>query len=935
MTFDTDDPRLTAYALGELDPAQEQEIDQLLSCSDEARKFVAEIRQTAGWLTQELQKERQAQSPLPPVDLKAIEQTLKARKPELPQRPWWRKRYKTLSIAATLLVGATVGLLTWNVQRAGSGPEMSVFARKHLPRSVATLSHSNLPSAPAPEPPQKRTSAVSNRRIALGPRRLPMSEKDQARAELKPSMEQPGQVPSSNAARFGDRVDSISSDDGQSGPPAGASHGKATHKQVAQAEKVAILGGMPDLESARRFGDFRRSKEADNPVSLDKTAVARRPQGTTTRDLAMAFDKKAEIMAKQLGSSKDRALRSMSQDQGATLTNSGLPVSGPYAQQNSMNQLAPPFLQSGQNQAQKSQQAGVAGAPALAKAAPAPGQMAAAAPTARAPAPASPAPAALQPSAPPATSTETAVVSALAGQAPAEGQKGNQPVRQAEPLDGPMVQVPEPGLNPAEAEPAGNNEAFERIQENPFIRAMEMPISTFAIDVDTASYANVRRYLDQTNQLPPPDAVRIEEMLNYFSYQDPSPPPGSPDPFAITLEVARCPWNGEHRLARIGIAGKTIDPKDRPASNLVFLIDVSGSMAAANKLPLLKWGLERLVEQLSPRDRVALVVYASSASVFLDSTPCDSGGKATILSRIGQLRAEGSTNGGSGIQLAYDMAVRNFKKDGVNRVLLATDGDFNVGITQRDELIKLIEIKAKSNVFLSVLGFGMGNLKDSTLETLADRGNGFYAYIDTADEAHQVLVRQMSGTLVTIAKDVKIQVDFNPAKVEAYRLIGYENRALENADFANDAKDAGEIGAGHHVTALYELVPPGSQNLAAANAAASTSKFLKPAELKGDSPESLAIKLRYKKPDGESSLLVERSVIDQGLDLSQASLDFRLASAVAGFGMLLRNSSYKGNLTYAAVLELAQPALRHDPYDTRKEFCRLVMKASQIVQSAR
>ena len=401
-----------------------------------------------------------------------------------------------------------------------------------------------------------------------------------------------------------------------------------------------------------------------------------------------------------------------------------------------------------------------------------------------------------------------AVAPALAGQAPPKGQDEDQPAQQAPRSDGPVAQLPEPASNPAEVEPAGDNEAFERIRENPFVRAMEMPITTFSIDVDTASYANVRRYLDQMNQLPPPDAVRIEEMLNYFSYQDPTPPPGSPDPFAITLEVARCPWNAEHRLARIGIAGKTIDLKDRPASNLVFLIDVSGSMAAANKLPLLKWGLERLVEQLSPRDRLALVVYAGSASVFLDSTPCDPDGKATILSRIGQLRAEGSTNGGSGIQLAYDCAARNFKKDGVNRVLLATDGDFNVGITQRDELITLIEAKAKSNVFLSVLGFGMGNLKDSMLESLADKGNGFYAYIDNADEAFQVLVRQLSGTLVTIAKDVKIQVDFNPAKVEAYRLVGYENRALENADFANDAKDAGEIGAGHHVTALYELIPP-------------------------------------------------------------------------------------------------------------------------------
>ncbi|MGO9601721.1 MAG: YfbK domain-containing protein [Isosphaeraceae bacterium] len=944
MTFDTDDPRLTAYALGELDPAQEQEIKQLLSCSDEARKFVAEIRQTAGWLAQELQKEHQTKSPLPSVDLQAIEQTLKAREPESPKRPWWREQYKILSIAATLLVGATVGLLAWNVPRAAPRSEMVLSSREHPLKSVVADSANSPPSARTPELPWKTTAVASSPRIALEPGRPLADAGGAAEAKLKRSMAQHGQVPTSTVARLGKRAHSLTSDDRQNGPVASATLGRATQNQVAQTEKTGMMGGTQGPEFSRRLGNLdylHNNKEAGKAIAQDKVSVAGRALAKPTRDLAMAVDKKAETMAKQPGSPKDRTLLSMSRGQGAMMTNSGLPVSGPYAQQNSVNQAMPSSMQNGQNQAQRSRQAGAAGAPALAEAAPAPGQPAAA-PMATAPmvpAPATPPPAVPAPAqaaaAPPVSNERAAAAPALAGQAPPKGLDEDQPVQEVQRSDGPMAQVPEPASNPAEAEPAGDNEAFERIRENPFVRAMEMPITTFSIDVDTASYANVRRYLDQMNQLPPPDAVRIEEMLNYFSYQDPTPLPGSPDPFAITLEVARCPWNAEHRLARIGIAGKTIDPKDRPASNLVFLIDVSGSMAAANKLPLLKWGLEHLVEQLSPRDRLALVVYAGSASVFLDSTPCDSDGKATILSRISQLRAEGSTNGGSGIQLAYDIAARNFKKDGVNRVLLATDGDFNVGITQRDELITLIEAKAKSNVFLSVLGFGMGNLKDSMLESLADKGNGFYAYIDNADEAYQVLVRQMSGTLVTIAKDVKIQVDFNPAKVEAYRLLGYENRALENADFANDAKDAGEIGAGHHVTALYELIPPSAQPPAAAVGVANTSKFLKPAELKGNSPESLAIKLRYKKPDGESSILIERSVIDQGLDLSQASLDFRLASAVAGFGMLLRDSPSKGNLTYAAVLELAQPALRYDPYDTRKEFCGLILKASQIVQRAR
>ena len=291
------------------------------------------------------------------------------------------------------------------------------------------------------------------------------------------------------------------------------------------------------------------------------------------------------------------------------------------------------------------------------------------------------------------------------------------------------------------------------------------------------------------------------------------------------------------------------------------------------------------------------------------------------------MHAEGATNVGSGLQLSYEIAAKNFKTDGINRVILATDGDFNVGITQRDELTRLIEAKAKSKVFLTVLGFGMGNLKDATLETLADKGNGNYAYIDSAEEAYRVLVRQMGATLMTIAKDVKIQVDFNPAKVAAYRLIGYENRVMANQDFANDAKDAGEIGAGHHVTALYELVPAG-KDLPIAKIEAS--KFVQPAQVKGDSPDSFVVRLRYKHPEGDKSTLIERGVVDQGLDYSQASLDFKLASAVAGFGMLLRNSPFKGELGYSAVIELATPTLAHDPHDYRKEFIELVQKAKQI-----
>ncbi|MGB0070899.1 MAG: VWA domain-containing protein, partial [Isosphaeraceae bacterium] len=599
------------------------------------------------------------------------------------------------------------------------------------------------------------------------------------------------------------------------------------------------------------------------------------------------------------------------------------PASGPYARQNSSNQMQRGYTRSAPNgngqQFQVAQNTTAPGMPPAGAIAYDP-----ALPAAATPASAPPAIPALNKN----VQNEPAQQAAsVASAVPAiAGQNGQaQPVQQAAPApvagDEVNAFVPE--------ELARNAEAFGRIQENPFVRAIEEPLSTFSIDVDTASYANVRRYLLQLNQLPPPDAVRIEELLNYFSYQDAPPAPSSRDPFAIHLEVARCPWSAEHRLARIGIAGKPIHQNERPPSNLVFLIDVSGSMADYNKLPLVKWALQRLVEQLDGKDQVAIVVYASASGLYLPSTRCDGDHKAEIFSRIEQLHAEGSTNAGAGIQLSYEIAAKNFKTDGINRVILATDGDFNVGITQCDELTKLIEAKAKSKVFLTVLGFGMGNLKDGTLETLADKGNGNYAYLDSAEEAYRVLVRQMGSTLMTIAKDVKVQVDFNPAKVAAYRLIGYESRVMANQDFANDAKDAGEIGAGHHVTALYELVPAGKEPLIARVEA---SKFVQPAQVKGDSPDSFVVRLRYKQPEGDKSTLIERGVVDQGLDYSQASLDFKLASAVAGFGMLLRNSPSKGNLGYPAVIELATPTLAHDPHGYRKEFIELIHKASQARQ---
>ena len=411
-------------------------------------------------------------------------------------------------------------------------------------------------------------------------------------------------------------------------------------------------------------------------------------------------------------------------------------------------------------------------------------------------------------------------------------------------------------------------------------------------------------------------------MLNYFPYHDAPPPASSEDPFAVHVEVAGCPWNSQHRLARIGIAAKHIDQSRRPATNLVFLVDVSGSMDDPHKLPLVKWGLARLVEQLGENDRVAIVVYAGASGVFLPSTSCIK--KAEIMSAIDELRSGGSTNGGAGIEVAYNVATQNFIKNGTNRVILATDGDFNVGITDQTKLIELIEAKAKSNVFLSVLGFGMGDLKDATLEKLADKGNGHYAYIDSPREAYKVLVEEMGSTLDIVAKDVKIQVDFNPAKVAAFRLIGYENRIMANEDFKDDTKDAGEIGAGHHVTALYELVAPGNDGN---RSNVASLELGRPIQIVDTGPESFTVKLRYKKPSEDISRLIERKVIDQGLDFGHASGDLKFASSVAGFGMLLRESPYKGTLTYPGVLELAQPALADDPSGYRREFVELVRKA--------
>jgi len=464
---------------------------------------------------------------------------------------------------------------------------------------------------------------------------------------------------------------------------------------------------------------------------------------------------------------------------------------------------------------------------------------------------------------------------------------------------------------------------FDVIRENIFQRVGDHPLSTFSIDVDTASYSVVRKMLSE-GFAPPKDSVRIEELINYFPYDYAAPVDGRP--FAAHLEAAPCPWKPEHHLVRIAIKGKEIDRSERPALNLVYLLDVSGSMNDPNKLPLLKRSLQALVNQLDARDRVAIVVYAGAAGLVLPSTSGENG--QAILDAIERLEAGGSTAGGAGIQLAYQTARENFRSNAVNRVILCTDGDFNVGTIQRGDLETLIEREAKSGVFLTVLGFGMGNYKDSTLELLSNKGNGNYAYIDDFSEARKVLVDQMLGTMVTIAKDVKIQVEFNPSVVAGYRLIGYENRMLKKEDFNNDKVDAGEIGAGHTVTALYELIPVGQPFPDVPEVDAL--KYQVPTSPASDSTEVLTVKMRYKEPDGDTSSKLEFPLSVEMWNANDPSREFRFVSAVAGFGMLLRDSDYRGSISYEQVITLAESALGDDRLGYRAEFVKLVRNAQAL-----
>jgi Ca-activated chloride channel homolog len=470
-----------------------------------------------------------------------------------------------------------------------------------------------------------------------------------------------------------------------------------------------------------------------------------------------------------------------------------------------------------------------------------------------------------------------------------------------------------------------NTEEYSRIYESGFLEVLNNPLSTFAADVDAASYGNVRRFITN-DQMPPKDAVRLEELVNYFSYD--YEPPRNDHPLSINLEYADCPWEEKYKLIHIGLQGETLATEDQKPSNLVFLLDVSGSMNSPKKLPLLQRSFKLLVEQLGAEDRIAIVVYAGTSGLVLPATPGSE--KKEIIAALDKLQAGGSTAGGAGIKLAYKTAKENFIKGGNNRVILATDGDFNVGISSTSELVRFVEEKRDDGIFLTVLGFGAGNYKDDRLQELADRGNGNHAYIDNILEAKKVLVNEITSTLYTIAKDVKIQVEFNPAKIHSYRLLGYENRRLEDKDFEDDKKDAGEIGAGHTVTALYEVVPVGAET-------ASTQRDLKYQEVKikdgaDASSDLMTVRIRYKKPDGKKSIEFSKVLQDEPVAAEKSSDNFCFSACVAEYAMILRDSEFRGTSSLDHVLKLAKAAKGDDKFGYRAEFINLVERTKMLMK---
>ena len=886
--FNPDDPRLTAYALGELsDPAERAQVEELLAASPEARAELADIRSLTAALTAEYEQERFA----------AAEETVAANVVQI-HRSFWR-RHPLGAIAAMLMVGGLAVLFALPLLVHRQAPPLSaVFsvqqklekspsARVAATANDARTADVKATAAPVAATPSSPLLALQNSPpVAVAE---PVADPDVRELVVPMDAPTPPDLPpGTHVARGPAPVNGV-----VGGNPSATGMGGSNPLLLAKnTETHDSLVSDKDTASQPHANEKSKASEPVSPL-LAATAPAAAPNNGSNGSASYAdtFTGTTTVTGGGVVTRRGTRLAEAQPPAPPNAKRGPVPQAGTAAGRASItvDQNRPNVFASADRQYTA-------------------GDMVASL---------SEAPPAAKPSAPYASK-----------KAELSDEKLARALMQAD------------SRLPDERERRADTADYVHTVENAFLGAKENPLSTFSIDVDTASYAIVRRFIE-AGSLPPVDAVRVEEMLNYFPYSDAPPAPDSDKPFAVHLEAAACPWNTAHRLVRIGIKGKEMANEKRPPSNLVFLLDVSGSMMPEERLPLIKRSLRLMVDKLREDDHVAIVVYAGESGLAMPPTSGDH--KDAILSAIENLHAGGSTNGASGIKLAYNVARKGFIKGGTNRVILATDGDFNVGVTSRGDLLRLIEDERKDGVFLSVLGVGTDNLKDSTMQTLADHGNGNYNYIDRLEEGRKVLVNQMSGTLVTIAKDVKIQVEFNPAAVASYRLIGYEKRMLKKEDFNNDKIDAGEIGAGHNVTALYEIVPRGQPGGGAgavdalkyqptptpdpADAVASRAYTGAPLN------ELLTVKMRHKAPDSDTS---ERSyevpLLDHGApeDFANASNDFRFAAAVASFGMVLRDSPYKGDATLGSALELAQAGKGEDAGGYRAGFIDLVKQAQAL-----
>lgn len=887
--FDSNDPRLTAFALGELSESERLEVERLLEESPEARAALAEIQETI-----DLVKDELATEPAPALTVaqrQAIEAQLFGQPPMsgAPAHPVSvaiqrggadaNSRWRWLSLAATAaaMVGIAVMLprsrqaedanreLVRSEKREG---EAAVVAMNDKSRSAVIDESTGLPEPTVTSDVRKELDALA----ANSSRELAESKQETRITQLADlNKEMPVAAVKAPAAALGAPA------------PVAAGASPANGKAQAESESLGKLAAKRSVVTRRASSENRESGD-----HLSQLGAAAKPHpGPQAANGPQLADSKA----------KDAKPTTEPSMKGVALVTKSEPAPRP-----ALDDAAPVGRKMALPKVEELQQRGaVTDKPAAA-----------------------------------APESKAGDRFARPTTALAEGDR-RLALRDSEKKLG--ERVDQFSLESESRSPAPNTEGYEALPENDFLVPQESPLSTFSIDVDSASYANMRRFLTQ-GQLPPPGAIRVEELINYFSYRYPQPK--DEQPFSVTADAAPCPWNKEHYIARIGLKAREIDKAKRPATNLVFLVDVSGSMSTPNKLPLVKRGLSLLTEEMTEKDHISIVTYAGDAGLKLEPTPGNN--QARIMQVIDGLNAGGSTNGAAGINLAYEQALRHFNKEGSNRVILCTDGDFNVGVSSDDELVKLIQGQANTGVFLSIFGFGMGNLKDSKLEKLADKGNGHYGYIDDVSEARKVFNEELVGTLYTVAKDVKLQVEFNPLTVGAYRLIGYENRTLAAQDFNDDTKDAGEIGAGHTVTALYEIVPVGKWpkpsgvdplKYAAVEKAADKQKVdAKEAAKKipADVADDLfTVKLRYKQPDGQTSVKTIDYVVD---DIAGKKVvpnaELMWAASVANFGMQLRNSKHAGDWKLEDIQETASGLTSEDPTGRRAEFVELVKKAAEL-----